>query len=91
MQWQKVSNVNPPIDEVLLVYSEQDYGDEVCFARRYICDDPNSEYYGVDVVGYHEDFWCLESEIENVNTCTFEEFKRDFANDFWCLFKRPCE
>ena len=91
MQWQKVSNVNPPVDEVLMLYSEQEYGDEVCFAKRFICEGPNSENYGVDLVVYHENFWELESEMEDANICTFEEFKRDFANDYWCMFKRPCE
>lgn len=78
MQWQKLSNVNPPIDHVIQLWDS--VRKEVLFAQRTIGDriDFGTSFCGGEI-------------IDNVDHLRYTDFKKLNANFYWCLFKQPFE
>ena len=87
MQWQKISNVPLPIDEVVMIYLKTENDEDVVFfAKRFM------DLDGLDTVSFHCDFWFIDGDLDgDSNYCTYDDFRREFSNGYWCRFKRPCE
>ena len=86
MQWQKISNIPLPIDEVVMIYTKNGKDEVVLFAKRFM------DLSGLDTVTFHCDFWFIDGDLDgDSNYCTYDGFRREFSNGYWCRFKRPCE
>lgn len=77
MNWQKLVNVNPPLDHLLMLHIPD--ADSVKFAIR----------KGNDVeVG--DGFY--KGQLDGVlMKCSLRDLKTTYQNVYWCLYKRPGE
>ena len=84
MQWQKLSNVNPPPNQILMVYGKG-YKDKsfVIFARRFT----NEE--GEDAIEHSDDYETLAHNPIECWEDSFEAFKEMSPNAYWCVFHEP--
>ncbi len=76
MQWQKLSNVNVPMNQLLLIWDP--HGNSILFAKRTLA----------DRVDFAESY--LNNRLSgNVDHLRYTEFIKMNSHTYWCLFKQP--